>query len=620
MRMPSDRAARTSSSRRSSRPPSGARARGSSRGRARKSTKTRSACRTSAHVRCVAAERRERARERVGRRGIVEAAEQLVEQRRLRRGGHARLVLERVGDAAEEIRRQHRATERARKHADAEREGARHGRQDLAREALGLRHAGIAAASLRGSVGAPLTPVRLLDTWKRYPASREAWHSRQPPARVSRRHSATTLAARAVYGEAAGIARILPRAVAVPADADDARHARALGGRDAHAARAARIGEQHGRRRDRRRRHRRPEPARRDRVRRTSRGARSAAGPAPLRDAVDRAARAVGLRFPVDPSSGAFCTVGGMASTNAAGAHTLRYGATRAVGARRSTASSPTARAASCGAARAPPQLADRRSARSTRARARARRGARVAVAARRRAQGLVGLRARRLRARPASLVDLLVGSEGTLALIVGLELRLAPLLPHSASVLGAFASLEDAVVAADARAAGGRRRVRAARPHLPRRRAPTAAHRVPVPDDAEAVLLAEVEASTRRGGGPRWRARSRRSSAPRARRGAARARSRRRSTRSGSCATRRARSSSRLDPVAQVDAVHRGRRVPPDRLPEYVRGVRAALERQRIARRDLRARRRRARAREPARSTCASPTGGRASRRCSTR
>ncbi len=34
-------------------------------------------------------------------------------------------------------------------------------------------------------------------------------------------------------------------------------------------------------------------------------------------------------RFPPDPSSGAFCTVGGMASTNAAGARALRHGATR---------------------------------------------------------------------------------------------------------------------------------------------------------------------------------------------------------------------------------------------------------------------------------------------------
>lgn len=35
------------------------------------------------------------------------------------------------------------------------------------------------------------------------------------------------------------------------------------------------------------------------------------------------------LVFPPDPSSGAFCTVGGMIGTNAAGAHTLEYGATK---------------------------------------------------------------------------------------------------------------------------------------------------------------------------------------------------------------------------------------------------------------------------------------------------
>src|SRR4029079_8889664 len=51
--------------------------------------------------------------------------------------------------------------------------------------------------------------------------------------------------------------------------------------------------------------------------------------PGVLRAEVDRAANAVGLRFPVNPSSGAFCTVGGMASTNAAGSYSMRFGATR---------------------------------------------------------------------------------------------------------------------------------------------------------------------------------------------------------------------------------------------------------------------------------------------------
>ena len=102
-----------------------------------------------AHVGLVATEVVEERRKRFGRGGIVEAAEELVEQRGLARRGHARLVLERVGDAAEEIRRHHRATERARKHANAEREGARHRRKDLAREAVGLRYAGILAFAAR---------------------------------------------------------------------------------------------------------------------------------------------------------------------------------------------------------------------------------------------------------------------------------------------------------------------------------------------------------------------------------------------------------------------------------------------------------------------------------------
>jgi len=52
-------------------------------------------------------------------------------------------------------------------------------------------------------------------------------------------------------------------------------------------------------------------------------------GPGALRGDIDRAAQAAGLRFPVDPSSGEFCTIGGMVATNAAGAHTLKYGSTR---------------------------------------------------------------------------------------------------------------------------------------------------------------------------------------------------------------------------------------------------------------------------------------------------
>lgn len=41
------------------------------------------------------------------------------------------------------------------------------------------------------------------------------------------------------------------------------------------------------------------------------------------------AAAAFGLRLPPDPSSGNFCTIGGMVATNAAGAHSVKYGAMR---------------------------------------------------------------------------------------------------------------------------------------------------------------------------------------------------------------------------------------------------------------------------------------------------
>jgi len=48
-----------------------------------------------------------------------------------------------------------------------------------------------------------------------------------------------------------------------------------------------------------------------------------------------------------------------------------------------------------------------------------------------------------------ADLIDLLVGSEGTLAIIVGIQLKLAPVASATSSVLGAFPSLEAATTAA---------------------------------------------------------------------------------------------------------------------------------------------------------------------------
>ena len=135
--------------------------------------------------------------------------------------------------------------------------------------------------------------------------------------------------ARAVYSEAAGIGQIVPRAVAVPVDADDvvalvrwaATERAPLIPRGSGSSMAGgAIGD--GVIVD------ISELRALDAVNVDSSTVQC--GPGVVRDAVDAAARAVGLTFPVDPSSNTYCTVNGMASTNSAGAHTLLYGAMRA--------------------------------------------------------------------------------------------------------------------------------------------------------------------------------------------------------------------------------------------------------------------------------------------------
>jgi FAD/FMN-containing dehydrogenase len=206
---------------------------------------------------------------------------------------------------------------------------------------------------------------------------------------------------------------------------------------------------------------------------------------------VEDAARAAGLRFPPDPSSKAFCTIGGMVSTNAAGPHTLKYGTTR-----------PWVSALQCvfddgsygtvARGTAPPSdipaisrflaIADELRERDSRSPA-------VHTGVWKDASGydVHGF------AESYDLVDLLVGSEGTLAIIVGVELQLVLAPKATSSILGTFATLEDAVSAAvRARDAGA-----AACELLDRTFLDMAAQdtMLPnVPDDTEAVLLAEVE------------------------------------------------------------------------------------------------------------------------------
>ena len=133
----------------------------------------------------------------------------------------------------------------------------------------------------------------------------------------------------AVYSESAGIARITPRAVAVPADADDVvalvrwahdRGVAIIPRGSGSSMCAGSIGD----------------GVIVDLSRMRALGDVDAAGKrvhaecgVVLAD-VQKAAAAHSLRFPPDPSSSPFCSVGGIVSTNAAGAHTLKYGATRA--------------------------------------------------------------------------------------------------------------------------------------------------------------------------------------------------------------------------------------------------------------------------------------------------
>jgi FAD/FMN-containing dehydrogenase len=216
-------------------------------------------------------------------------------------------------------------------------------------------------------------------------------------------------------------------------------------------------------------------------------------GPGVLRGEVDSAARAHGLRFPVDPSSGAFCTIGGMTATNAAGPHSMRFGSMRA-----------WVRAIDC--------VFDDGS------RAEVRRGARwpSGVPAIQRFAAIAENLRNAERATPSihaavskdssgyaiakfaetgDLVDLLVGSEGTLAFFTRIELALTPAPGATSSVFGAFSTLDDAVTAAvRAREAGAVACELLDRTFLDVVATGGETGANAVPSDAEAALLAEVE------------------------------------------------------------------------------------------------------------------------------
>ncbi len=308
-----------------------------------------------------------------------------------------------------------------------------------------------------------------------------------PPAGFRGEYRSDPLAL-AIYSEAAGIGRIVPAAVAAPADAEDVitlvkwanENSLSLVPRGSGTSMAGgAIG---------------PgvivDLSRIDAIGEVDTDRRSVCvGPGALRGKVNRKANDHGLRFPVDPSSGEFATIGGMISTNAAGAHTLGFGAMRKWVLSLDCVFSDGTRA-----------IVERGSKAETGVPAIDRFYSDVAP----RLTDGAGNRHEGVKkdssgyaiadfAESRDLVDILVGSEGTLAIIVGAELKLEPIAGATSGVLGAFSSLDDAVVAAiEARKAG------AVACELLEKTFLDVAAGTPsmadIPSDTEAVLLAEVE------------------------------------------------------------------------------------------------------------------------------
>ena len=295
--------------------------------------------------------------------------------------------------------------------------------------------------------------------------------------------------ARSVYAEAAGIGRIVPVAVAVPRDVEDVQTLVRWARSEGHAlvprgsgssmaggaigpgvvvdlSRLRGLGD----------------------ADRDARCIRAEVGA--LRGEVQRRAAGAGLRFPVDPSSGEFCTIGGMVGTNAAGAHSLLHGPTRrwvlgidcvfddgSVATIRRNAAVPDVAATRRFMTEAEPAVL----AADIHPRRVLKNSSGYAVASYQRSR---------------DLVDLLVGSEGTLALFTAVELALAPAAAASASLLLSFVDLDSAVAAAIV----SREQGAAACELLDKTFLAIAARGgtpLPVNADAQAVLMIEIEAET---------------------------------------------------------------------------------------------------------------------------
>ena len=148
----------------------------------------------------------------------------------------------------------------------------------------------------------------------------------QPP-KAFRGRWLTDPAARAAYSEGAGPYRVVPAAVAIPADRDDLSRLLEHAGDEGLALvpRAAGSGMPGGNvgsgiMLD---------LQQLDRPLAVSERGVATVGAAVTWQSLDEAAAAQEMRLPPDPSSGAFCTIGGMVATNAAGARSVCYGSIR---------------------------------------------------------------------------------------------------------------------------------------------------------------------------------------------------------------------------------------------------------------------------------------------------
>jgi FAD/FMN-containing dehydrogenase len=154
-----------------------------------------------------------------------------------------------------------------------------------------------------------------------------------------------------------------------------------------------------------------------------------------------------GLRLPVDPSSAKFCTIGGMTATNASGAHSLSFGSMRAWIESIDCVFADGTRGVVRRGSEVPPNIpAIGEFLHSLQARMPTMRARESFIhkGVRKESSGFgVGAYAE-----TGDLIDLLIGSEGTLAVFVGLEVKLAPVAAAVTSVLAEFDSLDSAVAA----------------------------------------------------------------------------------------------------------------------------------------------------------------------------